>query len=128
MHKALGSYLFYYNYKKEEPQLRGLRVEALDCQQVTKKMPLKRENKSYKKKSLNYASACRGSRLVPVAGLEPARYRYRWILSPLRLPIPSHRQNKLTYALYNKGIAKSSLFYLKFKKSHQIEIFLRTYT
>ena len=30
--------------------------------------------------------------LVPVAGLEPARYRYRWILSPLRLPIPSHRQ------------------------------------
>ena len=29
--------------------------------------------------------------LVPVAGLEPARYRYRWILSPLRLPIPSHR-------------------------------------
>ena len=32
------------------------------------------------------------SSVVPVAGLEPARYRYRWILSPLRLPIPSHRQ------------------------------------
>ena len=30
--------------------------------------------------------------LVPVAGLEPARCRQRWILSPLRLPIPSHRQ------------------------------------
>ena len=30
--------------------------------------------------------------LVPVAGLEPARHRWRWILSPLRLPIPSHRQ------------------------------------
>ena len=29
--------------------------------------------------------------LVPVAGLEPARCRQRWILSPLRLPIPSHR-------------------------------------
>ena len=29
--------------------------------------------------------------LVPVAGLEPARCRHRWILSPLRLPIPSHR-------------------------------------
>ena len=29
--------------------------------------------------------------LVPVAGLEPARYRYQWILSPSRLPIPSHR-------------------------------------
>lgn len=25
--------------------------------------------------------------MVPEAGLEPARYRYRWILSPLRLPI-----------------------------------------
>ena len=24
--------------------------------------------------------------MVPVAGLEPARHRWRWILSPLRLP------------------------------------------
>ena len=30
--------------------------------------------------------------LVPVAGLEPARYRYQRILSPSRLPIPSHRR------------------------------------
>ena len=30
--------------------------------------------------------------LVPLAGLEPARYRYRGILSPLCLPIPPHRQ------------------------------------
>ena len=37
--------------------------------------------------------------LVPVAGLEPARYRYRWILSPLRLPIPSHRHIYLTVIL-----------------------------
>ena len=31
-------------------------------------------------------------KMVPRAGLEPARYRYRWILSPLRLPIspPGH--------------------------------------
>ena len=28
--------------------------------------------------------------VMPVAGLEPARCRHRWILSPLRLPIPSH--------------------------------------
>ena len=27
--------------------------------------------------------------LVPEAGVEPARYRYHWILSPARLPIPS---------------------------------------
>ena len=26
--------------------------------------------------------------VVPGAGLEPARYRYRRILSPVRLPIP----------------------------------------
>ena len=33
-----------------------------------------------------------GAILVPVTGLEPVRCRHRWILSPLRLPIPSHRQ------------------------------------
>ena len=31
--------------------------------------------------------------LVPVAGVEPAPCRQDWILSPARLPIPSHRQN-----------------------------------
>ena len=35
--------------------------------------------------------------LVPVTGLEPVRCRQRWILSPLRLPIPSHRQGKSHY-------------------------------
>ena len=30
--------------------------------------------------------------VVPVTGLEPVRCRQRWILSPLRLPIPSHRR------------------------------------
>ncbi len=29
---------------------------------------------------------------MPVAGVEPARCRHRRILSPVRLPIPSHRQ------------------------------------
>ncbi len=33
--------------------------------------------------------------LVPLAGVEPARYRYRWILSPLRLPIPSQRHEAI---------------------------------
>ena len=33
--------------------------------------------------------------LVPVTGLEPVRCRQRWILSPLRLPIPSHWQTAL---------------------------------
>ena len=49
--------------------------------------------------------------LVPVAGLEPARCRHRWILSPLRLPIPSHRQINLTPLLYYKLITRSSIFY-----------------
>ena len=30
--------------------------------------------------------------LVPMAGVEPARYCYQRILSPSRLPIPSHRR------------------------------------
>ena len=30
--------------------------------------------------------------LVPLAGLEPARYFYRGILNPLRLPIPPQRR------------------------------------
>ena len=29
--------------------------------------------------------------MVPVTGVEPVRYRYHRILSPTRLPIPSHR-------------------------------------
>jgi hypothetical protein len=31
-------------------------------------------------------------KVVPGAGIEPARYRYRWILSPVRLPVPPSRQ------------------------------------
>ena len=52
------------------------------------------------------------SQMVPVAGLEPARYRYRWILSPLRLPIPSHRQNS-ALLLYANVIPLSNAFLLK---------------
>ena len=33
--------------------------------------------------------------LVPMAGVEPARYCYQRILSPSRLPIPSHRLIKI---------------------------------
>ncbi len=34
--------------------------------------------------------------LIPAAGVEPARPRGHWILSPARLPIPPRRQNKKT--------------------------------
>ena len=46
---------------------------------------IKRQNKRVRTKGVR-------TLLVPVAGVEPARYRYHWILSPARLPIPSHRQ------------------------------------
>ena len=49
--------------------------------------------------------------LVPVAGLEPARCRQRWILSPLRLPIPSHRQ-KCALIVYNKIKKLASILFL----------------
>ena len=35
----------------------------------------------------------RPTSMVPEAGLEPARYLYRGILSPLRLPIPPHKHS-----------------------------------
>ena len=44
--------------------------------------------------------------VVPVAGVEPARYRYHGILSPARLPIPSRRRYLIMVPLYrqkNKG-------------------------
>ena len=48
------------------------------------------------------------SAMVPVAGLEPAHCCQRRILSPLRLPISSHRHDAFVNALYyttgKKGI------------------------
>ncbi len=56
-----------------------------------KKEKRKEKSEKNKKKRQSSAENCRFF-LVPVAGVEPARYRYHWILSPARLPIPSHRQ------------------------------------
>ncbi len=55
---------------------------------------LKTSNKRKSDKWLNKAIY----RLVPVMGVEPTRYRYQRILSPSRLPIPSHRH--ITFLLY----------------------------
>ena len=47
--------------------------------------------------------------LVPVVGLEPTRCRHQRILSPSRLPIPSHRQvHKLLYTNRNEKSSKIS--------------------
>ncbi len=48
--------------------------------------------------------------LVPVAGVEPARCRHRGILSPVRLPIPSHRRASI---IINAGVGKSKNFFLR---------------
>lgn len=36
---------------------------------------------------------------MPKEGLEPSRYCYRWILNPVRLPIPPLRQNQDNIAI-----------------------------
>ena len=56
--------------------------------------------------------------MVPVIGVEPIRYRYHWILSPARLPIPSHRQMshfRGTLVLYHSPKIKSRAFEKKIK-------------
>ena len=48
--------------------------------------------------------------LVPEAGIEPARYRYRWILSPVRLPVsPLGQRNNYNKLLSscNYSVSKS---------------------
>ena len=50
--------------------------------------------------------------MVPVVGVEPTRYHYHGILSPARLPIPSHRH-------------LSDSFYMIHHKLHFVNIFLK---
>ena len=42
---------------------------------------------------------------VPVIGVEPIRYRYRGILSPVRLPIPPHRRKEDYFMYYKDDVA-----------------------
>ena len=46
--------------------------------------------------------------VVPLAGLEPARYFYRGILSPLRLPIPPQRQ--IVFLKENSALIRAEFF------------------
>ena len=50
--------------------------------------------------------------LVPVVGVEPTRYRYHWILSPARLPIPSYRR---TYDIISQDLEKIKYFFTFFE-------------
>ena len=47
--------------------------------------------------------------MVPVTGVEPVRCLHHWILSPARLPIPSHRQN-ITEIFYHSSSILSTTF------------------
>ena len=47
---------------------------------------------------------------VPREGVEPSRYRYRRILSPLRLPIPPSGQNFYLCLSFDKFSVKSRFF------------------
>lgn len=51
--------------------------------------------------------------MVPLAGLGPARYRYHWILSPARLPIPPQRQAQVDY---NTKACVISTIFLKIRE------------
>ena len=55
--------------------------------------------------TLGKSSVCGPREMVPVAGVEPARHRWRWILSPLRLPIPSYR-----HIIFSMKILENSLW------------------
>ena len=49
----------------------------------------------------------KGSFVIPVAGVEPARPRGHWILSPARLPIPPRRhdmKNAIFHLTYGKAV------------------------
>ena len=52
---------------------------------------------------------------MPVIGVEPIRYRYRGILSPVRLPIPPHRQVDY-FEYYKKKKGTCQHFFEKIKK------------
>ena len=54
-----------------------------------------------------------GAFLVPVVGVEPTRYRYHWILSPARLPIPSYRRMTNGIIPYSNSKIKGFLKILK---------------
>ncbi len=71
----------------------------------------KRNNTSYEESFLF---------LVPMAGVEPARCCHRRILSPLRLPIPSHRLNGYDYTITKE---KNQYFFLK--KSETVHFYGR---
>ena len=78
--------------KKLSPE-RELRPDSAWRIYATKKISLPTRAASFKQKKRVRTRIASRLSLVPVAGVEPAPCCQDWILSPARLPIPSHRQN-----------------------------------
>ena len=57
--------------------------------------------------TLGKSSVCGPREMVPVAGVEPARHCWQWILSPLRLPIPSYRHIIFSMKFLENSLWKS---------------------
>ena len=62
--------------------------------------------------------------LVPVTGVEPVRYHYHRILSPARLPIPSHRQKIRTWIISDLtfAILSQKVYFVK-RENKKITVF-----
>ena len=70
---------------------------------------LKKRNFPKTKKKTRKLVVCE-SFFVPREGVEPSRYRYRRILSPLRLPIPPSGQKFCLCLSFDKFSVKSRFF------------------
>ena len=105
---ALLNQIITYRAKKMPPT-RGQKTLCI-CQRGCANWVQRHAGRAKKlRASTNVGARIRASvTLVPVAGLEPARYRYQWILSPSRLPIPSHR--RIVQLLYTRLPEKASTF------------------
>ena len=98
-HQAAGA-LFYTRFAQCHARLRrnsiqrAGRVDAIPSLREPPKLALLVSGNPYcglDKQKRNFCLPKVPFLLVPEAGVEPARYRYHWILSPARLPIPSFR-------------------------------------
>ena len=79
--------------------LRNAPAGAVRCRRPVR--PLSTRNK----KQPPDRDTVRGQFFMPVMGVEPIRCHHQRILSPSRLPIPTHRHRKLFY--YSGSFAKS---------------------
>ena len=95
-HRLMAMPVFWCRWR-DLPGLRAGAVAGSDCHRQSfttgPSSPASSKSKKYR-----HRQKAMPVFLVPVAGLEPARYCYQWILSPPRLPIPTHRRPGITFS------------------------------